>query len=99
MTRHRRTTFFTVLLLGGLLAAAGAALASVGMFTAGAAACLLGCFYGEVHFRCPHCGSYMGVSRYQPGRTCRRCGLQVEDSLRLPAKEESTLAAGDAPRP
>lgn len=80
MIRHHRAVFFSLLLGGGLLAAAGAAAAELGAFTAGAVVCLLGAFYGEVRFRCPHCGSYMGVGRYRPGRRCRRCGSRLEQA-------------------
>lgn len=100
MSRHHRIMFFSLLLGGSLTAATGAALASLGAFTAGAVLCLLGCFYGEIHFRCPHCGDYMGVGRYQPGHSCRRCGHTLEKSRELRARRGDRLtAAGDALRP
>ncbi len=99
MIRHHRVVFFAALLGGALLAAAGAVQTSLGIFTGGAVLCLLGCFYGEIHFRCPSCGSYMGVGRYQPGHSCRRCGRTLEKGQDLRAQADDQLTAGDALRP
>ena len=80
MIRHRRRVFCSTLLAGALVAAAGAAGAVLGTFLAGTVICLLGAFYGEVCFRCPRCGSYMGVGRYRAGGRCRDCGTRLEQT-------------------
>ena len=54
---------------------------------------------GAWKFRCPHCGDYMGVGRYQPGHSCRRCGHTLEKSREPRARQGDRLtAAGDALR-
>lgn len=80
MVRRNLVIFWCMEVIGGMLALVGWLFDRPIPLAVGLVICAADILFVPIRFRCPCCGRFLGIAKYECGKACPHCGTTLGGS-------------------